>query len=432
MKPRKTRPFVPLAPILVALLLLAAGCGGESAEEGAQGPGETAMEHAARHADPDYTCPMHTDVREDEPGQCPICGMDLVPVEKAGDQGGGHDHGGEASAEGPAVTVAGRLIQQLGVRTEPARREDLAPRIRAPARLVIPPTQEHRLHARVRGWVRELHIAGEGEPVSAGDPLMSLYSPELVNAQREYLRARGTGGESAAAERLRALGVADSVRQRIARRGEPLEAVPLTAPADGVVTELPVRPGDAVAAEGALVTVADLDPLWALAEVSPRDVPLLREGLMAEVVPHQQPGPARRGEVARILPRADPESRTVAVRIPLANGDGALTPGLFGRATLHGPAQEGVVTVPRQAVIRTGEASRVILALGDGRFRPRAVEPGITVAGRTLIRSGLRAGERVVTSGQFLLDSEADTGAGGGRMEGADGEGDHSGHGGMH
>jgi Cu(I)/Ag(I) efflux system membrane fusion protein len=271
--------------------------------------------------------------------------------------------------------------------------------------------------------------------VAAGDPLLTLYSPELVNAQREYLRARGTDGEAAAAERLRALGVADSVRRDIAEAGEPLQAVPITAPAEGVVTELPIRAGEAVSAEGRLVTVADLDPLWALAEVFPRDVPVLREGLAAEVVPHQRPWDRREGTVQRILPEADPDSRTVAVRIPLANGDGRLTPGLFGRATIRGPAREGVVTVPRQAVIRTGEAARVVIAHGDGGFSPRPVEVGLTVDGRTAILDGLEPGERVVTSGQFLLDSEADTGAGGGRMEGADGDqggGDHSGHGGMH
>ena len=424
-----------LALMGALLALTLTGCG-DAAPEG----GETALEHAQRHADPDYTCPMHTDVREDEPGQCPICGMDLVPVERAGDSGGGHDHGAGSgdAAKGPAVTLSGRLVQQLGLRTESARHEDLAPRVRAPARLVIPPTQEHRLHARVRGWVRELHVAGEGEPVAAGDPLLTLYSPELVNAQREYLRAQGTGGEAAAAERLRALGVSDEVRRRIARAGEPLSAVPVTAPADGVVTELPVRAGEAVAVDRLLATVADLDPLWAVAEVSARDVPVLREGLEAEVVPHQRPWDPREGTVQRILPEADPDSRTVAVRIPLANGDGALTPGLFGRATIRGPAREGVVTVSRQAVIRTGEAARVIIAHGDGGFSPRSVETGLTADGRTAILEGLEAGERVVTSGHFLLDSEADLGAGGGRLEGAGGDGDggghggHAGHGGMH
>lgn len=426
MTPRKTHPLAPLALALVALLLLAAGCDGESGELGAQGSGETALEHAAKHADPEYTCPMHTDVREDESGQCPICGMDLVAVEEA--------EGTSDTAEGPAVELGGRLTRALGVRTAAARREDLHPRVRAPVRLTIPPDQEHRVHARVRGWVRELHLAGEGEPVAAGDPLLTLYSPELVNAQREYLRARGTDGEAAAADRLRALGVADSVRRDIAATGEPMQAVPITAPRAGVVTELPVRAGEAVSAEAALVTVADLDPLWALAEVFPRDVPVLREGLPAEVVPHQRSWDRREGTVQRILPEADPDSRTVAVRIPLANGDGALTPGLFGRATIRGPAREGVVTVPRQAVIRTGEAARVVIAHGDGGFSPREVEVGLTADGRTAILRGVEAGDRVVTSGHFLLDSEADTGAGGGRMEGADddGGGDHSGHGGMH
>ncbi|MGM0412135.1 MAG: efflux RND transporter periplasmic adaptor subunit [Pseudomonadota bacterium] len=408
---------------LPALLLLLTACSDPEPEEG--GEGETAMEHAEKHADPEYTCPMHTDVREDEPGQCPICGMDLVPVEEAEEEG-------SDTAEGPAVEMGGRLTQALGVRTEEARREDLRPRVRAPVRLTIPPDQEHRLHARVRGWVRELHVAGEGEPVAAGDPLLTLYSPELVNAQREYLRARGTDGEAAATERLRALGVSRDVRRQIARAGEALTAVPITAPADGVVTELPVRAGEAVGADRLLATVADLDPLWALAEVFPRDVPVLREGLPAEVVPHQRPWEEREGTVQRILPEADPDSRTVAVRIPLANGDGTLTPGLFGRATIRGPAREGVVTVSRQAVIRTGDEARVIIAHGDGGFSPRPVETGLTADGRTAILEGLEPGERVVTSGHFLLDSEADTGAGGGRMEGADGEDDQSGHGGMH
>ncbi|MFW5909615.1 MAG: efflux RND transporter periplasmic adaptor subunit [Thiohalospira sp.] len=415
--------------VVLLFLLPLGGCSEDSADEG-DGAEETALEHAEKHADPEYTCPMHTDVREEEPGQCPICGMDLEPVDEVEEGDGEGD-----TPEGPAVELGGRLTQALGIRTEEARREDLQPRVRAPVRLTIPPAQEHRLHARVRGWVRELHVAGEGEPVAAGDPLLTLYSPELVNAQREYLRARGTDGEAAAAERLRALGVSDSVRRDIAEAGEPLQAVPITAPAEGVVTELPVRAGEAVSAEGRLVTVADLDPLWALAEVFPRDVPVLREGLSAEVVPHQRPWDRREGSVQRILPEADPDSRTVTARIPLANGDGRLTPGLFGRATIRGPAREGVITVPRQAVIRTGEAARVVIAHDDGGFTPRSVELGLTADGRTAILEGVEAGERVVTSGHFLLDSEADTGAGGGRMQGADedeGGGDHSGHGGMH
>jgi Cu(I)/Ag(I) efflux system membrane fusion protein len=262
--------------------------------------------------------------------------------------------------------------------------------------------------------------------------LFELYSPTLVNAQQEYLTAVRSNNQvllEASRDRLTALGVTDSEIARLRENREASQRVRVYAESDGVIAHLGVREGIFITPATEVMSVARLDQVWVHAEVFERQSAWVRPGQPAVVELDYLPGKTWQGTVDYVYPELDPATRTLRVRIRFDNEGNVLRPNMFARVTLLAAPTEPVVHVPREALIRGGSIDRVVLALGEGRFRSRAVSVGVESGDRVAILDGLSAGDRVVTSGQFLIDSESNIGSALGRMEPAAGEPmDHSQH----
>ena len=273
--------------------------------------------------------------------------------------------------------------------------------------------------ARVGGFLESRNFI-EGRAVEKGQLLFELYSPTLVNAQQEYLATLASGNDmlqSASRDRLAALGVTGSEIERLQRERTASQRVRVYAEADGVIAHLGVREGIFVTPATEVMSVARLDRVWVLAEVFERQAAWVAPGQQAEVELDYLPGRKWQGTVDYVYPELDATTRTLKVRIRFNNEGEVLRPNMFARVTLLGTATEPVVHVPREALIRGGDVDRVVLSLGDGRFRSQEVEIGIESGDRIAILEGLSAGDRIVTSGQFLIDSESDIESGLSRMD---------------
>lgn len=358
-----------------------------------------------------YVCPMHPQITSETPGSCPICGMALVARSRS-----------DAQAA-PVIEVDAGLRQALGIRTAEVDRRALSPRVRAPAEVVADQHRIRHVHTRVSGWVEDLRVHALGERVRAGQVLMEIYAPDLVAAQEDYLIALRSGGvgsraQRAAAERLRRLGVDDGFIDALSERGSSLQRVPVRAPAEGVVTMLDVRHGMFIEPSTIALEITDLSEVWVSVAVFPEELERLGGGtIFAALNLPNQPDRMWRGEVSYVYPSQDAMTRTVQLRVPVPNRRGVLRVGQYMEARLRGEAGEPVLSVPSEAVIRTSDGERVVIDAGDGRFRVAQVHTGLRVDGRTQILHGLKEGERVVVSAQFLLDSEAALRAGLQRLE---------------
>jgi Cu(I)/Ag(I) efflux system membrane fusion protein len=356
---------------------------------------------------------MDPSYRRDEPGQSPM-GMDLVPVYE--------DELGPAGE----VRIDGRIRQAMNIRTAEVRQGRLWRRIQTVGRVEEDPSRQRHIHPRVEGWIQALDVDAEGDRVAAGERLFTLYSPELVNAQKEFLQAlrRGDGAMiSGARDRLRAMDVQPAVLERLEREREVIRDLPWHAEADGWVTALGVRAGMFVAPGSEIMELTDLSRLWVIAEVFDGQSEWLSTGLPAEIGLPYAPGETVETEVSHIYPRVNPETRAVQVRLPVnnpANGSGlpALRPGMWNAVTIYAGPREDRIFIPREALIQTGRGNRVVVSQGEGVFRVRDVVPGMVSGDQVAIQEGLEPGETVVTSGQFLIDSEATLQGGSNRMEG--------------
>jgi Cu(I)/Ag(I) efflux system membrane fusion protein len=302
------------------------------------------------------------------------------------------------------------VAANLGVRTAAAERGPLARNIDTVGYVAYDEETIQHIHTRVDGWIESLAVNATGEPVRAGQRLFDLYSPTLVNAQQEYLAAR-TGGNTAlraaSRERLAALGMDAAAIERLDRERTVLQRVPYTAARDGIIAHLGVREGIFVTPETEVLSVASLDAVWVIAEVLERQSDWVEAGLRATVRLEHRPDAPLEAVVDYVYPELDPVSRTLRVRLRLDNRDRALRPNMYARVQLAGRGVRSIVHVPRAAVIRSSEGNRVIVQDGEGRFSQRDVLVGIESGDRVAIRRGLAEGERVVVSGQFLIDSEA-------------------------
>ncbi len=359
-----------------------------------------------------YTCPMHPHyISTDADGVCPICGMDLVPVSEApsGDSG---DQAG--------IAVSPAMIQTMGVRTAPAEVVSFARQVRAFGR-VEPSTRAETVAAsRVEGWIEDLSVTAEGDRVEAGDLLYRVYSPDLIGAQQDYLAAlrSGAGGRiEAAAQRLRSLGMQDSVIETLREGRAVIERMPVTAEENGVVSALSVRDGTYVTPGDVILRLQRYDEVWIIASVAEQDLPSIDEGTPATVSVSAAAVPEREARVDYVYPTVDPDTRTGRVRIVLSNEDEALRPGAYADVTFAVDDRPRL-SVPSEAILRDSRGAHVVIALGGGRFAPRPVQPGLSGLGRTEIVAGLEPGEQIVTSGQFLLDSEASLREGFSKMNG--------------
>jgi Cu(I)/Ag(I) efflux system membrane fusion protein len=270
-------------------------------------------------------------------------------------------------------------------------------------------TVQH-VHTRVDGWIEKLVTKASGDPVTKGQLLFELYSPTLVNAQQEYLAAlssKNTMLRSASRDRLIALGVTAGETARLDKERVVMQRVRVYAQDDGVIAHLGVREGMFVTPATEIMSVAQLDRVWVLAEVFERQAAWVRPGQNALVELEYLPGTALEGTVDYVYPELDPKTRTLKVRLRFDNQAETLRPNMFARVVIDGDALDDVVHVPRAALIRGGATDRVVLALGEGRYRSQAVELGIESGDRVVIRKGVAAGDRIVTSAQFLIDSES-------------------------
>jgi Cu(I)/Ag(I) efflux system membrane fusion protein len=389
---------------LPLLLLTLAGC--EDSEQPSEDLGEamddTALEHAAKHMDPKYVCPMHPQIIKDEPGSCPICGMDLV--EKLMDPMAG---------KRPEVVLTPAVIQTLGVRTARAERGTLWKYIKTVGRIDYDETRLAHVHPRADGWIETLDLRAEGEPVRKGQRLAELYAPDILSAQVDFLLAQDRSGaqrrvsEDKARNILRLLDVPDDIIREIERTGEPRNRVPVRAPIDGIVTKMMARDGMYVTETSEMFTIADLSRVWVLVDVYEHQIDWLQEGLNAEMTVPARPGRSWEGKVDYLYPELDPATRTLTVRLVFDNPDRALKPNMFADVVIYGGPKRDVLKIPAEALIVTGERESVVTALGDGRFQPVDVVTGMQRGGEVEILSGLEPGDEIVISGQFLIDSES-------------------------
>ena len=344
-----------------------------------------------------WVAPMDPNYRRDKPGKSPM-GMDLIPVYAGEDDGGS------------TVTISPAVVQNLGVRTARAELTRLWRGIDTVGYVDYDESRVSHIHLRTSGWIEDLVVRSEGERVKKGERLFDLYSPELVNAQEEFVTALSSGNKGlirASRERLSALGVSSSQINHLQRSKKVQQRISIYAPQDGVVSTLPVREGMYVKPSMRVMTLGDLSSVWVLAEVFERQVDWVKQGQPAEVRMSFIPGEVWEGKVEYIYPSLDPKTRTLKVRLRFDNPGERLKPNMYANVKIYGGAKEDVIVIPIEALIRTGRSERVIIALGDGKFEAREVVSGIESGDYVEIKQGLSDGEKIVVSGQFLIDSEA-------------------------
>lgn len=345
-----------------------------------------------------WVAPMDPNYRRDEPGKSPM-GMDLKPV-----------YADEVDAKPGVVSIDPTVLNNLGVRTALAEHGTLPRRIETVGYIGFDEDTLQHVHTRVDGWIEKLATKATGDPVSKGQLLFELYSPTLVNAQQEFLAAlqsNNTVLRNASRDRLVALGVTAGEIDQLDRDRKVMQRVRVYAQADGVIAHLGVREGIFVTPSTEVMSVARFDRVWVLAEVFERQSAWVQPGQQATVELDYLPGKTLQGTVDYVYPELDPTTRTLKVRLRFDNEGETLRPNMFARVAIDGTAIDNIVHVPREAVIRGGSSSRVVVALGDGRFESREVSLGIESGERVAIRSGLSKGELVVISAQFLIDSES-------------------------
>lgn len=374
-----------------ALPLIIAGVLASPAFEAKAGP-------CSGGAAPEYwVAPMDPNFRREAPGKSPM-GMDLVPY--------------CAKEEGAAdVSIAPQVVQNLGIRTTSVREQTLTPRIRAVGTVGWNEDSLRHIHTRAEGWVEELGVSAVGDTVQKGQRLYALYSPKLYAAEAEYLAAGNKALREAAARRLRALGYTTEQVAAVARQGEPTERMEQVATADLTVVSLGARTGQFVTPGSMMMVLADPRRVWLTVQVAERDAARVKKGQKAQAQVAAWPDRRWDGVVEHVYPELDPMTRTLKVRLAFDNADGALQPNMYAGVLISADEATPGLVVPASAVIRAGTGARVVKALGDGNFDVVAVRTGHSQDGQTQILDGLSSSDRVVTSGQFLLDSEANVDA---------------------
>jgi Cu(I)/Ag(I) efflux system membrane fusion protein len=355
-----------------------------------------------------WVAPMDPNYRRDEPGKSPM-GMDLVPV-----------YADESDGQPGVVSIDPTIVNNLGVRTAKAQFGALSRRIETVGYVGYDEDTVQHVHTRVDGWIERLATKSSGDAVEKGQLLFELYSPTLVNAQQEYLTALGSNNKlllTASTNRLEAMGIGESQIARLKKERTVHQRVRVYAEMDGVIANLGVREGIYVTPATEIMSVAKLDKIWVLAEVFERQAAWVKAGQPATVELDYLPGESWRGVVDYVYPELDPKSRTLKVRLRFDNAAATLRPNMFSRVVIEAEGYGDVVHVPREAVIRGGSIDRVVVALGQGRFHAKPVRLGIESGDRVAIRSGILAGEDIVVSGQFLIDSESNIESALSRME---------------
>lgn len=360
--------------------------------------------------------PMHPEYKSDKPGKAPDCGMDLVPV-----------YADEAPSAGSfppgTVQISPQKQQLIGITTGEVATVPLAQTIRTVGKVTYDETKISRIHPKIEGWIEKVFVDYTGRLVRKGEPLVSLYSPELVATQQEYLlalRARAYLGASsfreiaenslslheASKKRLLLWDIPEEEIREIERRGEPLKALTIYAPNEGYVLNRNVYERQRVTPETELYTIADLSTVWVLADIYEYEAPVVRLGQTALLALPYYPGKTFKGKVSYIYPQVDNVTRTVKIRLEFPNPGLLLKPDMYVNVELHVDYGRRVA-VPEEAVLDSGEKQIVFVAHEGGYFEPRQVRLGQKVGNFFIVLDGLKPGERIVTSGNFLIDSES-------------------------
>ncbi len=351
-----------------------------------------------------YTCGMHPQIVQDHPGNCPICGMKLTPIRK-------QDAGTNAAA-GAAIAIDPVTVQNMGIRTATVTRGPLRKIIRTVGNVEYSEAALTEVTTKAKGWIEKLHVDTTGQQVHRGDVLFDFYAPEYFSAQAEFVQALGAGGGAAlrqsAERKLKFFDFTDEQIAALEKSRQPQKTVPVRAPADGVVLEKMAVAGQMVEAGMKLYQLADLGLVWIQAQIYERDLAFVKPGQEATVTLSYLPDRHFRGRVTYLYPNVDEKTRTAKVRMEFPNPGYLLKPGMFAEVRLESELEPAVLLVPEMAVLRSGEQNTVFVALEGGHFDPRTVRLGATAEnGMVQILDGLKEGERIVTSGQFMLDSES-------------------------
>lgn len=418
------------------------------------GPGSEGTAAHEPEAGQLYTCGMHPDVIQEGPGICPICGMDLTPVSSPAEKGTtsgerkiaywvapmdpnyisdkpGKSPMGmdlvpvyEDELQSGVVKVDPVTLQNIGVTTVPVERRDLSVVLRTNGIVTVAEDKEYLVNHKISGWIEKLYVSRTGQMVRKGDPLLDIYSPELVAAQEEYLLAyqsartlgksgipsvSGSGRDllESARRRLELWDISDEQIKELESSGVVRRTLTLISPASGIVLHKNAVEGGAVTPGTNCFKIAELDPIWVEAQIYQYELPWVRSGDKVEVRSPYDPGLTLTGKVDYIYPYLEAKSRTINVRIILPNPNLSLRPDMYVDARIITSPKKGALSVPKSSVIRSGDRDLVFVALGEGRFIPHEVKVGVEAGSYYEILQGLSPDTQVVTSAQFLLDSEA-------------------------
>ncbi len=355
---------------------------------------------------------MHPQVIQDHPGNCPICGMKLTPIRKSSPTAATN----AATPASTAIEVDPATIQTMGIRTATVTRGPLRRAIRAVGTIDYNESTLADVTTKFKGWVEKLDVSATGQLVMKGDPMFEVYSPDLYSAQREYILAleqptNSTGSselKQSALNKLKFYDISDAQIAELQRTHEPSRTLHILAPQDGFVVDKMVVQGQMVDPGMKLYRLADLGLVWVSAQIYEHDLPFIKLGQEVTVTLPYLPDREFRGRVTYVYPNVDEKTRTARVRMEFHNPGYFLKPGMFATVRLVSELEPSVLLVPDMAILRSGEKSTVFVALDGGKFEPRTVALGPQAENDFYqALSGLREGERIVTSGQFMLDSES-------------------------
>lgn len=350
-----------------------------------------------KQTDPLYwVAPMDPSYRSDKPGKSPM-GMDLIPVyseDNATDR----------------VIISPSVEQNLGVRTAPVLRTTLSREIDTVGYVMVDENNIEHVHTYTDGWVKKLFVKTVGEHVNKGQLLFELYSPTIINAQEEYILALKSGNTSlieASNNKLLTLGVTNDQIEELKKTQKAKQLIPVYAEKPGIVSSLNVREGIYVKPEKDLITLEDLSRIWVLGEVFERQSQWVKKGQKAIATLSYLPGKEWAGEVDYVYPRLDPITHTLKVRLVFDNPEEILKPNMYADIIIFAEPSDNVLVIPREAVIYTGEGARVIVKEKDGEYIAKSIKIGIESDDVVEVLYGLEEGEIIVTSAQFLIDSES-------------------------